>query len=184
MKTDTARVPAPLPEDWSEEVQGLMAPFVKVGMDLNIFRTLSRHPLLMRRFLTFGTYILNEATLSARLRELVILRTAHLCDAEYEWGQHVAIGLQSGITLDEIRTLRGAIDDMPLSGAEKAALRATDALHADQHIPDALWAELESHFSEQERMDLVFTVGDYTMVAMALNSFGVQLEEGAYGWEV
>jgi len=33
-------------------------------------------------------------------------------------------------------------------------------------------------------MDLVFTVGQYNLVSMALNSFGVQPDEGLPGWEI
>ena len=31
-------------------------------------------------------------------------------------------------------------------------------------------------------MDVVFTVGQYNMVSMALNSFGVQLDNGVAGF--
>jgi 4-carboxymuconolactone decarboxylase len=41
-----------------------------------------------------------------------------------------------------------------------------------------VWAELAQHFEERQRMDLVFTVGQYTQVSMLLNTFGVQLDEG------
>jgi len=37
--------------------------------------------------------------------------------------------------------------------------------------------ELARHFGERQRMDMVFTVGQYTQVSMLLNSFGVQLDE-------
>jgi hypothetical protein len=33
-------------------------------------------------------------------------------------------------------------------------------------------------------MDLVFTVGQYNLVSMALNSFGVQPDAGLPGWDV
>ena len=33
-------------------------------------------------------------------------------------------------------------------------------------------------FGERQRMDMVFTVGQYTQVSMLLNSFGVQLDQG------
>ena len=39
-------------------------------------------------------------------------------------------------------------------------------------------AELARHFQERQRMDMVFTAGQYTQVSMLLNSFGVQLDEG------
>jgi alkylhydroperoxidase family enzyme len=64
------------------------------------------------------------------------------------------------------------------STADRALLRATDELHADAFISDATWAELASTLSTQQLMDLVFTVGQYNLVSMALNSFGVQPEPG------
>ena len=60
------------------------------------------------------------------------------------------------------------------SAADAALIRATDELHADQFVTDATWAELSRHFSEKQRMDVVFTAGQYTQVSMFLNSFGVQ----------
>ena len=39
-------------------------------------------------------------------------------------------------------------------------------------------AELARHFDEKQRMDVVFTVGQYTQVSMFLNTFGVQLDAG------
>ena len=57
-------------------------------------------------------------------------------------------------------------------------IRASDELHADQFITDETWAALAEHFDEKQRMDVVFTVGQYTQVSMMLNSFGVQLDEG------
>jgi len=47
----------------------------------------------------------------------------------------------------------------------------------DHCISDATWAQLAARFSQQQLMDLVFAVGQYNMVSMALNSFGVQLED-------
>ena len=60
---------------------------------------------------------------------------------------------------------------------DRLLLQATDELTADAFISEATWEAL-SEFSEKQRMDLVMTVGQYTQVAMMLNSFGVQLDQG------
>jgi alkylhydroperoxidase family enzyme len=60
--------------------------------------------------------------------------------------------------------------------AEAALLRAVDDLHGDQFIGDATWQRLSKHYDTRQVIDLVFAVGQYTMVSMALNSFGVQIE--------
>ena len=61
-------------------------------------------------------------------------------------------------------------------------LRAADELHRDSRIGDATWSALSAHYETQQLMDLVFTVGQYTLVSMVLNSFGVQLDEGITGF--
>ncbi|HEX6244028.1 MAG TPA: carboxymuconolactone decarboxylase family protein [Polyangiales bacterium] len=39
---------------------------------------------------------------------------------------------------------------------EKSALRYVEALHTSLHIPDAVWSALEPHFSERERLEIVW----------------------------
>lgn len=146
------------------------------GPILNIFRTLARAPKALSRFNAWGGYVLSRRNdLPAREREIVILRVGYLCRSGYEFTQHTRIGLQSGLTADEIeRIKRGA--DAGWGAADAALIRATDELHADQFITDATWGELGRHFTAKQCMDLVFTVGQYTQVSMMLNTFGVQVE--------
>ncbi len=148
---------------------------------LNIFRTLAHHPKLMKRWLVFGNHILSKSSLTPRDREIAILRVGWLCQAGYEWGQHVAIGKQAGLSDEEIDRITRGPDADGWSPAESALLRAADELHEDSFIGDATWASLTEHFSTKQVMDLVFTVGQYQLVSMALNTFGVQLEAGAEG---
>jgi alkylhydroperoxidase family enzyme len=149
------------------------------GPVLNIFRTLAHHPKLMKRWLVFGNHVLAKSTLGAREREIVILRTGWNCRAEYEWAQHVVIAKQSGVTDEEIERIAEGPDAAGWDGRDRALLRAADELHGDFFVSDATWQALSSHYDTQALMDLVFAVGQYTLVSMALNSLGVQLEEGA-----
>lgn len=148
------------------------------GPILNIFRTLANHPALMKRWLVFGNHVLAKSTLPAREREIAILRTGWLCRSGYEWGQHVGIGKGSGLSDEEIARIAKGSDAPGWSELERALLRATDELHADSFVSDATWAALSQHLSTQQLMDLVFTVGQYTLVSMALNTLGVQPEPG------
>jgi len=170
MKLDTPRLD-PLPvEEMSEEVR---APFGD-GPILNIFRTLAHHPKLMKRWLVFGNHVLAKSSLSPRDREIAILRIGWLCGSEYEWGQHVLIGRRSGLSDEEIERIAEGPDAEGWGDVERAILRATDELHADAFISDETWAELERHYDVEQRIDLVFAVGQYNLVSMALNTLGVQ----------
>jgi alkylhydroperoxidase family enzyme len=151
------------------------------GPILNIFRTLAHHPKLMKRWLVFGNHVLAKSTLAPRERELVILRTGYRCRAGYEWSQHVEIARASGLSDEEIDRIARGPDAPGWSDLDRALLRASDELHDDQFVSDATWAELSAHYDTQQLMDLVFAVGQYTLVSMALNTLGVQLEPGAPG---
>lgn len=163
--------------DWDDETRSLLD---AVGQ-LNIFRSLAHHPKLLKRWLVFGGHVLNKSTLPARERELVILRVGWRCGSEYEFGQHTLIGLREGVTDDEVRRLTVE----PLDGwsaRDAAILSAADELVADHRISDATWEQLRSDWSTQQVLDLVFTVGQYTLTCMALNSFDVPLDEGVPGF--
>lgn len=171
-------------DQWSDEAARAMAPIVAAGPPLNIFKTLSHHPGLMRRWMVFANHVLAKSTLPARERELVILRIGYLCQAGYEWGQHVVIARTAGVTDDEIRRIQTGPDDPAWSELDRALLAATDELHADSFVGDDTWAVLTAHLSTEQVMDVVFAVGQYNLVSMALNSFGVQPERGLPGWDV
>lgn len=142
----------------------------------NLFSTLVRAPGLFRRWLPFGGKLL-AGKLPARDRELLILRTAWNCRAGYEWGHHVAIGLECGLTRDEVDRVPAG-PDAGWSDEDAVLLRATDELHSEQRLGDATWASLSSRYDEQQLIELPMLVGHYHLVAMTLNSLGVELEPG------
>ncbi len=172
MRLDKPRV-QPLPvEQLDPELRARLGD----GPLLNIFRTLAHHPKLLKRWLVFGTHVLMRSSLSPRDREILILRVGWLCRAEYEWSQHVGIGREAGLSDAEIERIAAGPDAEAWSERERALLRAADELHADSFVGDATWAELARHYDTQQLVDVLFTVGQYHMVSMALNSLGVQLE--------
>ena len=151
------------------------------GRVLNIFRTLAHAPRALTAFLGWGGYILSRRNaLTARDRELVILRTGYNCRSGYEWTQHKRIGLGCDLNEDEIERIKAGPSVEGWSDLDRALLIATDELTRDHFVSDETWAAL-APLGEKGRMDLVFTVGQYTQVSMILNSFGIQVEEG---WEV
>ncbi len=184
MRLSEPRIAALEESEWGEEAREIMQPFVRQGRIFNIFRTLTNHPALAKRWMVFANHILGKSTLSVRDRELVILRIGYLCQAGYEWGQHVLIAREAGMTDEEIRSCKTGPETPGLSELDKLLLTATDELHGDAHVSDATWSGLSEYYNTQQMMDLVFTIGQYNLVSMALNSFGVQPDEGLPGWDV
>jgi alkylhydroperoxidase family enzyme len=146
------------------------------GVELNIFATLAHHPRLLKRWSDFGGVLLYGGKLPPRERELLILRTGYLCRAPYEWGQHVTIARASGLTDDEIERVAQGPGAAGWSSDDAVLLRAADELHTDSRIGDATWSSLSARWDEQQLIEVCMVVGQYHLVAMTLNSLGVEPE--------
>ncbi|MGB3410665.1 MAG: carboxymuconolactone decarboxylase family protein [Microthrixaceae bacterium] len=149
---------------------------------LNLFSTLANHPKLMRSWLRFGGQLLQRSALSDRERELVILRVAMRCGSEYEWGQHVGIAREAGLSDVEIGRV-GALEDPTQSGGseewtptEAALLRAADELLGDHVLSDETWEQLSTSHSTEQLIELTMLVGHYAMLAGLLRTFQVPTE--------
>jgi 4-carboxymuconolactone decarboxylase len=173
------RVP-PLPADqWDDAVDQALSGMLPAerrnpAHTGNLLATLVRHPMLTRAFLRFNNHLLFSSTLSPRLRELAVLRVAHVHHCEYEWRHHVRMGREAGLTDDLIAGIqRGeATDDL-----DRAILHAVDELRDKSVVSDETWAVLSEHLDERQCMDLVFTIGCYGALAMAINTFGVEPDQ-------
>ena len=154
------RIPPQPPEDWEEDLRAILTADLgdrpRLG-ELNIFTTFARHPELFKNWMQFARYLLVGGRLPFADRELLILRTGYNCRAPYEWGQHVRIAMNGGIE-------REVVDRV--------------AAGADARISNATWEDLARHLDQQQLIELPMLVGQYHLVAFALNSLGVQPEPG------
>jgi len=178
----TPRIP-PLPPDERDErtaelLRSLRAGPGPEGQDLNIFATLARHPRLLKRWSAFGGTLLYGGELPERERELLILRTAWNCRADYEWGQHVRIGLASGLTEEEVARVPDGPGAAGWSAEDAALLAAADELHEGARIGDETWDALAASHGEAQLIEVCMVVGQYHLVAFTLNSLGVEREDG------
>lgn len=173
--------------DWPPEMQGALAAFRPTASDAtpspprkgrrdpgNLIGTFACYPELAKAYLTFNGHILFNSSLSARKRELLVLRVAVLRRCEYQWAQHVLLGASAGLTVEEIAWIVEGPERPEWDLLDRSLLRAVDELLERTEVSDATWAELAKHLDEPQLMDLVFTVGAYETLAMAIRSFGVQ----------
>lgn len=149
---------------------------------LNIFRTLAKHPKMFEAFGRLGGFLLSGKGFPPRERELVILRTGWRSGSVYEWGQHVVMGRGEGVTDEEIARLRTP----GLAGwpdADRPLIAFADELCQTNGVTDATWDALAARFDEQQLIELTMLVGFYRLVAGTLNTLEVELDDGVPGWD-
>ena len=172
------RVPALSESQWSEEQRKLVAAHTDTRPLLNLYATMLNHPVLYGPRLKFGSYLQRDSMLPAKTRELLIMRTALLTRAEYEWGHHVEAAQKAGFSDDEIRRIASGPDASGWSEEHAAVLRAADELRREAFVSDRTWATLARYYDTPRLFEIIYTSGGYTMTALAINSLGVQLEAG------
>jgi AhpD family alkylhydroperoxidase len=141
----------------------------------NLLTTVVQHPALYRTWLPFCMQLLLHSVFPPRERELLILRTASLSRCAYELEHHLKLGVEMGLTDDELASLT---DDGSGTWAsrDRVLITAVDELHASQTISDATWRELSELLTTEQLIELPMLVGHYVLLAGMLNSLGVPLD--------
>ena len=173
----------PLPaSEWTDAHRQALGSMAQGDRTIDVFKTCLRNLELCRNWMPFTQYVLGTTnTVPRRERELVILRTSWDCQADYDWAHHVPAAQRAGLSDEEILRISKGPSAPGWSAFDATLLKATDELHANQRISDATWKALSERYNDQQIMDFVFTVGQYTMVSMFLNAAEVQLEPGLKG---
>jgi 4-carboxymuconolactone decarboxylase len=180
-RTNTPRLTPLEAPQWTGVHRELLGPRAN-GPVLNAVKTYIRHPELYRSFTAFSKYIEGPTSLSARDKELIVLRTVWLTRDEYSWAYHVPAAKRAGLSEDEIARITKGPDVSGWSAFDAALLRSADELHTAQRISDETWQTLAERYDEKQLMDLIFTVGHRTVASMFHNSAGVELEPGITGF--
>jgi AhpD family alkylhydroperoxidase len=171
------RIPLADPETASPDVRAV---FAQLPVKLGIFRLLAVAETCFRPTIELGMAILGRQQLSARLRELAILRVARLSGAEYEWVQHVPIAKATGASEEQVAALaRGDAEAACFDPAERAALAFTSELVAGARPSDAAFDALAAHLPPREIVELVVAVGYYMLIARLMETADLELDPAA-----
>ena len=162
----------------------ILSPRERNGEVLGVWSTCANAPRLCNAWLEFTDYLLRESSLPIRDRELLILRIGYLNQGAYEWAAHRGLALSVGISEDELKdiTIGSSADNW--SEWDSALLKAAEELHEAALVSEETWATLSRQYDKRQMMEVVFTVGQYNLVAMYLNSLGVQFEEDWIGFPI
>jgi alkylhydroperoxidase family enzyme len=177
VRLSTPRI-KPIPRDqWTAEQLQLVNPQVSADVP-NLYGTMLHHPRMYAPRSSFGSYLRRETSLPTKTRELLIMRTAYLIRTPYEWAHHHEAARAAGLTDADISRIVAGPNARGWSEEHGAVLRAVDELRREAFITNPTWQVLSSHYNTRQLIEIVFTVGGYTMTGLAINSFGIQVEPG------
>lgn len=165
------------PDELPEEYQHLNQQAAR-----NVYRVLAHEPELIAGLREYIGVTWDRANISDRQRELVILGAATGLESEYEWHQHVRIGLLEGMTPEELRAI--ASQDLQAFGDTEATLVRYAHAAARREVTDELLDALQAAFDVETVTGITTLVGAYVALATHIDALGVETEEPFVGWDL
>jgi alkylhydroperoxidase family enzyme len=182
------RIPPMAPEEFTEEMRASTRELRRAaglppeGEVPEYVATALRHPSLYRSHTALAILLMSEGELSPRDRELAVLRTGWLCEAPFEWGEHVAMGKRvAGLTTEEIERVTVGSTAPGWNEHDRAIMKAVEELNDDAMISNETWAILTKRLDDKQLIELPILVAQYMGVAFLQNSMRVRMLAGNIG---
>ena len=162
-----------------EEVQPLVQKIkAERGEVLHLYRMLMHSVPVATGWLSYLTAIRQQCKLSAALRELVIMRVAHVNGAPYEADQHRPFALKAGVSEAQLDALSNwSAQAQIYDPVQQDVLAYTDAMTTHVHVPDDVAAAVRQHFDHEQLVELTATVAAYNMVSRFLEAMQIHSDD-------
>ncbi|WAJ43185.1 carboxymuconolactone decarboxylase family protein [Mycobacterium sp. Aquia_216] len=145
--------------------------------NLNVFRILANAPNVFPGWSRMVDELFASPTFSARMREVIVLRVAHLQGSSYELAQHVPMGRAAGLTDEQLDALAtGDLDGAGFSADEHAALGVVFELCTTHHLGDDSFAAARAVFGDAPLTELLMIVSCYYGLALVLNAVDLDID--------
>ncbi|KEA62451.1 hypothetical protein ADIMK_3342 [Marinobacterium lacunae] len=165
----------PLPiEEWDSSLEPIINDMN--GRPINVHKLMAHNPVLLKAWWDYRNYSVTGGTLGKRLGELIILRVATHMRAWYEWGSHVERGLACGLSREEIERIKDTPNPDEWLEKEYLLLLGVDELIIRKGLSPELLAQLRTHYTDAELMDLIAIHGMYVTLGCMINTWGLELD--------
>jgi len=146
--------------------------------NLNVFRLLANAPNVFAGWTQMVDELFASTTFDSRMREVVILRVAHLQGSRYELGQHVGLAKRAGLTEQQINAILDTadVDTAGFSDTERAALEVVTELCNTHRLSDDSFAAAQGAFGDEALTELLMLVSCYYGLALVLNAADIEVD--------
>jgi 4-carboxymuconolactone decarboxylase len=172
-----SRIPLTSIEEQPEPMRQWMA---RRG-NLNVFRLLANAPQVFAGWTQMVDELFNSPTFDVRMREVVILRVAHLQGSRYELSQHVGIARNAGMTDQQINAILDTDhpDAAGFSDTERTALDVTTELCTTHRLRGNSFATAHAVFGDEALTELLMIISCYYGLALVLNAADLDVDAAA-----
>ena len=144
---------------------------------LNVYKLLLHSPALAQTWFDHNGAVRWKTQLTGRLREILIIRIAHLNGVDYVLAQHVPeLAVAEGLSIAECEALADWRATGLFDARERAALDYAEAMTLTTSVSDHVFAALRRHFSDREIVELSALIGTYIMHNRVMKALAIDLE--------
>jgi 4-carboxymuconolactone decarboxylase len=133
-------------------------------------------PELFEKVSAISNYMRFDCALPVKLREFGILVTARFWDAQYSWNAHVDKALAAGIPADVVRDLAAGKKPDFKADDERVYYNFAMEVLENHFVSEKTFAEARAIFGDSAVVDLIGSVGYFSMLQICLNSAEVDLQ--------
>lgn len=142
---------------------------------INVYSVLAHSPTICKPWIDMINGIYSSG-LSARVREIALVRIGSVAPSEYELHQHHFIALKNGVTEEEIQAIMHEKPVTSLDEKGNLICRAIDELRNTCSLSDETFAALNKHFSTKDVVSLGVSIAMYFAVAILANFCRLEIE--------
>lgn len=154
-----SRITKLAPDQWDERLVSAIQPDNLTDLEQGLTRYFAHCPEQALGLMGFGGALKRNRTLPDRLVELVRLRVAFFNQCRSCMAIRYSDAVADGVTEGLVCSLERPQEAENLSAAEKAAIRYGELMATDHlAIDDVIHADLRSHFTEAQIVELGMTV--------------------------
>jgi 4-carboxymuconolactone decarboxylase len=159
-----------------QEVSDAIA--AKRGATRGPFLIWLRSPELAEKVDALGAYCRFDSRINERLRELSLLIAARHFDARYSWNAHHKKAIEAGVSAESIAQLAGNRAPRFAHADEQLLHELATQVLRDHFVDQATFDAALAEWGEAGLVDIIGCLGNFSMLAMLLNVFQVELKPG------
>ena len=133
-------------------------------------------PELCERVEAVGAYLRWESAIAPKYRELSLLIAARFFDAQYSWNAHTQAAIKEGIRPETLQAIAERRPPAFNDDEERVFYTFAMELLENHFVKQETFDAARNAFGAQGVVDIVGALGTFSMLAMLLNTFEVDLQ--------